>query len=257
MLKIVCWKWHDPGYRWNRMVRYGPEHVNRLARAVRENLALPHEFVCLTDDDAGIERDLVTVLPVPTRYAEMGMCYRRLWLFSREAREALGRRLVQIDLDCVVTGDLTPLFDRAEDFVVWRTGFSDWRNPDIYCASLLMMTAGAYPHVWDNFDPVEARAVSKRIVGSDQAWFTHVLGPDMPVWTADDGVLSYRRHFHGGALPGRRTRLGKSLEPPANCRIVFFHGPFDPSLPGIHTVFPWIGDYWRHGHVWHSIKEAA
>lgn len=243
MLRIVTWKWYDPKYRWNPYYLYTAHHVNRLYRAVRDNLSLPHEFICLTDDPEGIDSG-VRVLPVPTRHAELGGCYRRLWLFSDEARQVIGERIVQIDLDSMVTGDLTPLFDRDDSFVCWCHGYADRRNRSVYCASLLMMTAGVYEAVWETFDPHKSPEIVKDIVGTDQAWFTHVLGPDMPTWGRKDGVYSFRRHFNRGGLDGRNVRLGRMREPPPDCRAIFFHGQFDPSLPEIRSTFPWIDHYW-------------
>lgn len=239
MLTVVCMKWKDPGYRWNNRYVLTAAHVNRLYRAVHDNLRLPHRFVCMTDDPYGIDPG-VHVLPVPMKHAELGMCYRRLWLFSREAGLHLGERFVSLDLDCVVTGDLTPLLDRPEPFIAWQ-GIG---NTTPYCGSMFMMDAGAHPEVWEGFDPQRSPPLAKHYIGSDQAWFSHVLGPDMPVWTRADGIYSYRSHFSHGGLPGRALRMGKLADPPDDCRIVFFHGPWSPCMPAIRDAHRWVNSYW-------------
>jgi hypothetical protein len=46
-------------------------------------------------------------------------CYRRLRAFAPDIAATFGQRFVSIDLDCVITGDLRPLWNRSEDFVIW------------------------------------------------------------------------------------------------------------------------------------------
>ena len=45
-LTVACLKWGR---------KYGVDYVNILRDMVRRHLAVPHRFVCLTDDPAGIE----------------------------------------------------------------------------------------------------------------------------------------------------------------------------------------------------------
>ena len=42
---VICLKWGD---------KYGPEYVNNLYAMVERHLTVPHRFVCLTDDTAGV-----------------------------------------------------------------------------------------------------------------------------------------------------------------------------------------------------------
>jgi hypothetical protein len=51
--------------------------------------------------------------------------YRRLWTFSDDAR-LLGDRVMMIDIDAVVTGDLGPLFAPDDDFVGWVPSSIFW-----------------------------------------------------------------------------------------------------------------------------------
>ncbi|HCL85293.1 MAG TPA: hypothetical protein DIC45_02030 [Comamonadaceae bacterium] len=52
---VICMKWGR---------KYGPEYVNRLYAMVRRHLGGDFNFVCLTDDAAGI-RPEVQCLPIP------------------------------------------------------------------------------------------------------------------------------------------------------------------------------------------------
>lgn len=232
MLSVITFLWRDPKYRWNDRFLYTADHVNRLAASVRRNLHIPHEFVCVTDMPEGIDAS-VRIVPLWDDHRAMGGCYMRLKLFSPEMRELIGERFVQIDVDSVVVGDLTPLLDRNDDFIAWRNiGYPT--TP--YCGSMFMMRAGARPDVWSTFDPVVSPKIAsaENLCGTDQAWMGHVLGKDMPSWSAADGVLSFRSDInakHRGELP-------------PGARIVFFHGPYDPSMPAIQER-GWVREHWR------------
>lgn len=232
MLRVVCWKWAKPGYR----STFTAEHVNTLRAMVARHYRSKHEFVCLTDDANGIDGD-IRVLPVPMKYADMPSpwagggpsCYRRLWLFSREAGDVIGDRVVSIDLDAVITGDMAPLWDRPEDFVGWN----DPNRHQTYCGSMWLLRAGTRTNVWDTFDPVTSPqkvAASSTCFGSDQGWMSLVLGPGEARWGIRDGVYSWKNDVkaNGGTLP-------------ANARVVFFHGEDDPWT----VNRDWIREHYR------------
>ncbi|NJN00168.1 MAG: hypothetical protein HC793_00320 [Aquincola sp.] len=234
-LSVVCWKWVPVnGYR----SHFTFEHVNTLQRMVERHLKMPHEFVCITDNWKEIN-SAVRVIPLWKDHASLQSphggynpsCYRRLKLFSQEAAELVGPRMVSLDLDTVVVGDLDPLWDRSEDVVFW--GDSSRTTP--YNGSMWLLRAGSRTQVWDEFHPeVSPRlAKGKGFHGSDQAWMSYIL-PGEPRWTAEDGVLSYRCHIKQGGY-----RL------PKGSRIVFFNGHTDPWSPVARRNCPWIDDYYR------------
>ncbi|MBR1150087.1 hypothetical protein [Bradyrhizobium sp. JYMT SZCCT0428] len=218
MLSIVCWKWKPKtGYR----SAFGPETVNTLRAMVRRYYQKPHRFICVTDDAAGIAGD-VEIIPLWDDYAAVPSphgahqpsCYRRLKAFSLQAAALFGPRFVSLDLDCVVTGDLSPVWDRDEDFVIW--GDTSPKTP--YNGSMFMMRAGSRRQVWEDFDPQTSPAKGRALgyFGSDQAWIGARLGPHEKKWSQADGVYSYRNDIKAlGGLPD-------------NARIVMFHGKVDP-----------------------------
>ena len=54
-LTICCFKWQSPiQYR----TKFRAQHVNTLRNMFRRHLHMPHEFVCITDDPAGIDQDI-------------------------------------------------------------------------------------------------------------------------------------------------------------------------------------------------------
>jgi hypothetical protein len=159
-------------------------------------------------------------------------------MFSAEARDIIGGRIVSMDLDTVITGDLTSLFTREEDFVIWggRAAQPKTRIPFCwYNGSLMMLRAGTRTKVWDTFDPKrspqEAHRANAR--GSDQGWIAFCLGEKEATWGESDGVFSYRSHI----IPNQ----GKL---PSSARLVAFHGNHDPWQPEVQRVAPWIREYY-------------
>jgi hypothetical protein len=120
---VTCFKWKPaPGYR----SMFGPEAVNTLRAMVARHFPHPHRFICFTDDTTGLD-PRVEAVPIWNDFADVPSphggknpsCYRRLRLFRSDMADIVGPRFVSLDLDCVVAGDLTPLWDRPEDFVMW------------------------------------------------------------------------------------------------------------------------------------------
>lgn len=236
-LTVLTYKWAPrPGYR----SKFTGEHVNTLARMVKRNYPHPHRFVCYTDDPSGIDPALVDARELWNDYAavlnpsapERGpSCYRRLKMFARDAGEWLGPRICAMDLDVVITGDLTRIFHRSEDFVIW----GDTSPPTLYNGSLVLFTAGCRPQLWEDFDPIESPALSRkmRYFGSDQAWISAKLGPLEAKFGRGDGVYSFRNHIlrHNAPLP-------------ANARICVFHGAHDPDGP-VAQRLEWVRRHYR------------
>lgn len=236
MLTVVCFHWFDPVNRWNSRFIYTHEHVNRLRRAVARNLKIPHWFVVATDDptqdyDPGIVR-----VALDPELRQHGARYAKLQLFAPDAELVFGGdRLLMLDLDTVIVGDITPLVCRSEDFVIARDFLAD-KHPTkaIYNSSLVLLNAGARCDVreWFGQDAV-AFVEFNEMLGTDQAWIALSLGPDEATFTRADGIYSFR--FDLEAADGL----------PVGARIVNFHGAVDPSLPELQARHPWIVEHWH------------
>lgn len=237
MLNILTWKWKsDKPYR----SKFGPETVNILKQCVKRHYKKPHRFVCITDDPKGLDPD-IKVVPLWNLHGDIinphgqenPSCYRRLRMFSPDAQKLFGKRFVSLDLDTVITGDLSPLWDRSEDIVL----YGDTNPSTYYNGSMLLMTAGCRPQVWEDFNPKKSPLISKAAgqFGSDQGWISYKLGPGEKKWTADDGVISFRLHIRN--LHGRRL--------PEKARVVMFHGECDPWSPLAQSL-GWVKENWRY-----------
>lgn len=246
MIEVVVWKWKKAGYR----STFKAPCVNIARSMFERHLHVPHRLTCITDDPFGIDPRVrvidISTLPsfkymrVPNPSSPVNpSCYVRLFIFSEEARKIIGERIVSVDLDIVLTGDVTPIFDRPVDFAIWggqsvQPGASipyNWFN-----GSLMMVRAGTRTQVWDGFDPATSPAQAHRAHcrGSDQGWIAHCLGRNEMQWGTGDGVYSYRNHI----LPA-----GGDLLPGA--RIVAFHGKHDPWHNDIQARHAWVRGHYR------------
>jgi len=244
MLTVVCFKWFDPRGRYNERVLYDSDHVNRLYRMVDRHLKLPHRFVCVTDDPTGLAEGII-VRPIDMSLVrDAGHRYAKLMIFRPDAAEWLGERILMLDLDTLIVGDLDPLVDRTEDFVARQNpGWSPKRSGR-FNSSMVLLRAGSKPDVWNSFKADEALAEFNQTSSfSDQAWIAKVLGPDQPVWTKRDGVLSFKKHLLRRGLFRRERDINKPSKLPRGARIVFFHGGVDPRQPELQAIHPWIKEH--------------
>jgi len=235
VISVIAWKWQKPGYR----SVFTAQHVNVLFKMVRRHYS-KFRPICVTDNWHGLESH-IEVVPLWSEWGDIQSphgghnpsCYRRLKMFSPEAERLFGPRFVSLDLDTVIVRDLSPLWDRPEDFVMW--GETDPRS--FYNGSMQLMSANARPQVWTRFNPAsspqEAKAAGR--FGSDQGWISHVLGPGEATWKDKDGVYSFRlaQHLNNGAKPL-----------PENARIIMFHGGQDPWGPRAQRL-PWVRRHYQ------------
>lgn len=224
----------------NRM--FAPEHVNVARRMFARHLTIPHRLVCISDSREGLDPEVhwVETPPAAKKLGEIGSpegarfpsCYRRLWVFSQEAR-ILGERILCLDLDFVLTGSMDKAVDRDEDFVGWRP-FRDWGKKLRFGGGQYLLRTGSRTHVWEDFKGVEsiqaARSAGYR--GSDQAWLSYCLAGREPYWDRDTGLYSVRD-------------LGPGLDLPRDACLVQFNGrdkPWDAARRGRPK---WVVEHWR------------
>jgi hypothetical protein len=231
---VVVWKWGK---------KYTADHVTRMRSMLARHLHLQHRLVCITDQPNELP-DGVEAFTLPPAFPySTQKCMRRLWMYSPKAKR-LGDRLFQLDLDMVITDDITPLVDRPDPFVIWKSD-SNVVHGWGYNPSAMLMTPGAKAHVWHDYlaDPKgvcqKAEAAGWWVkVNSDQAIMSYLLAnEDVPTWTVEDGIHAYR------VCAGKHGQRGKFL--PDGARIVSFHGPRDPSTPELHAMSPWLTEHWR------------
>lgn len=225
-------------FLWNRQQSgLSPANVHALKKMIEIGYGAKHRFVCITDDPNGLECETYPLWP---DYSELKnlhdnslvSCYRRLKLFSKWAEGEFGYRRINLDLDCVVTGDLRPLFIKDDPFVGWQVPgtFHD----SVYQGSMWMINGSKFEYVWDEFNPEFSPKLTHAagFGGTDQAWMSMVIGR-RAFWNNLDGVYNWKTDL----VP----RLG--ILPPS--RIVFFPGENGkPWSKNTRAQHPWIKEFY-------------
>lgn len=213
---VITWLWGS---------KYPSHYVERLSDAVDRNLG-GHTFtVC-------------TPLPEDMHLTEIPGCFARLrtfdpcWQKSQGFKK--GDKILCLDLDLIVTGNMAPIVSRPEPFVIAQ-GLNA-RNPCKMNGSVWLLEAGYRPDVWETFTVAAASKVPFYIYPEDQAWFQHKM-PDAAAYGPKDGIFG----FHKPGWPA-----GDAL--PSGARIVAFPGARDP---GQFCHLPWVKSHWL------GMKQAA
>lgn len=232
MLTVLTWKWGN---------KFAPHFVNRLRAMLERHLHIPHELALVTDNAFGIDHR-VRIVPLPERYRDTPRCRRRMQQFSTDFTDFTvgAERILSIDLDVVITDDITPIVDRDEPLVLWRVGYAG-----VYSGSFVMYDSGALNDLWLRFaaDPVGyPKQAWPTGIGSDQAMLNYWLGrTPVPHWTERDGFVTYfgrgyERLAHRGVGPSQPNL-------PPGARIVVFGSDDIPAMES--GAFPWVTKHWR------------
>jgi hypothetical protein len=246
VLNVIAFFWLDPARA--RQVQLTPQDVRVWRSMVQRNLSIPHQIKLVThrpdlfEDFDCVPLDLAKHVP--------GTCLVKLQAHKIGGVAQEGERVVTMDVDCVVTGPLDPLFDRNE-VAVW------WKNPNFEVGgrrgfiqgSMQLFTVGCTTRLWHDFDPLRTPAwLNRRFGGAEQCWISERLNaayPEMgwewhePIWTESDGVYGAGRLFGG--------KMGKGVTGalPQNARIVFTPGDRSPSQPEFMAQHTWAREHWR------------
>lgn len=227
MLTVVTWLWSQPGFR----TKYDSQVVITMRDMVAKYYRKPHRFVCVTDElIPGVE-----TIPLGSAFSDLKnptwengpSCYRRLIAFRRDISKYFGDRFVSIDLDAIIMGDLSPLWDRQEDTVL----LSGTSKNVPYCGAMWMMDSGSRPQVWNEFDQIDSPIITTNagLKGSDQAWISYMLR-DEASWKISDDIQDFAQYD--------KTHRSSRIKP--DCRIMFFNGRRKPWDKDVRSIYPWI-----------------
>jgi hypothetical protein len=234
MITIAPYFWHDPTFANS----YKADDIRLLKNMVARNITVPYEFAVITDQPELFRHDNdIRAIPIDLSTHIPGTCFARLMTFHPEGAKLIGERVLQIDIDTVITGNLDEIVSRPEPTVLWRNPTRlPWDNPmkpsrSHYNTSVVLHQCGLRPSVWRMFNKTNPG------VKDDQWWLSKLLGPDMPYFSgANDGVYRIARED----TPG--SGINGSL--PKNARIVTFPGSNGKAhLPEVQEANPWIKDY--------------
>lgn len=244
-IRVVTWLWQDA----SKPALFGPEHVNKLHRGLKRHLHRRFDFTVITDHDDLADFDAgVQVYPMIYDHADMRAgnrsCFRRLRLLEAETSLRFGDRIAQLDLDAVIVGDVTPLFDRTEPLLMHNQGRPGSRA--IWNPSVMLMDAGVLDGCWREFNaaPTETWQAAKRAGWScsDMSVLNHWISRRPLVddarpatWTAEEGMLAFWRD-----LP----KQAQQRDLPVGARMVLFYGMQNPHDPAVMQRCPWIAEHW-------------
>lgn len=179
---------------------YTPEYVNRLANS----LAPFGQVTCLTDYEGQLACATHTLA-----HGWPG------WWSKLELFEVFrSGRTVYFDLDTVVHGDISPLFELSEPFYM----LSDFYRPKIP-ASGVMVWNGDHSHLTDGFTVEESQKYRTPLRWYDQGWISsHLREPPKRLQDVCPGLItSYKAH-----KPAERQASS----------IVCYHGQPRPKQTG-------------------------
>ena len=231
---VATYFWQpDPGSKFAHA--YTPDDVRLLQRMVARHLTVPHQFAVITDHPDAFAEDDIRAIPIDRATHVPGTCFVRLMTFHPQGKEMIGDKVLQLDLDTIIVGNIDHLLAREEDdLVLWRNPTINPKRPgrSFYNTSILLHRCGSIPEVWETFIGMGAGA--RRTVKDDQWFLSDVFGPHMPYFDgARDGVYRLAR----ADTPGS----GVDGDLPKNACVVTFPGSEGkPSDPAIVARNPWI-----------------
>ncbi len=225
-MTIVTIKWGN---------RYPSDYMNRLFRAVLAHGIKDAEFVCFTDDAAGLD-PAIQARPLP----EIDLPEKYRWTFWRKLSlfdPVLGLRgpCLYFDLDVVITGDLTPLFAAWSGnprFIRNWLGAKTIRRGgyERINSSVMLFEGSAGARVLERFHSDPQAALAR--YPTDQG-FIHDCFEDVAEFFDEGLCVSFKRH----CLPKFPLNLIQPAKVPAGACVVCFHGKPDPfeAAAGYHS----------------------
>ncbi len=248
---IICIKWGN---------LFGPEYVNRLYSGVRRNIKADVRFFCMTEQPSELHPDIeVLDLPVETFAKPMSAALavanrqgamRKTSLFRDGLIPSLEGPLLGFDLDVVITGDLTPIWEMSPGKIIMRHDWIEARKgrPTGH-GSVFRFDPARHGYLYSELAENPYKEVEKAR-GSEQRYTSHkAMEKGDFDYIPGDLVVSFK---HGCLyLPPMNYLRPPSL--PLNARVVCFHGrpKMSEALVGYRRSFlrwsrpsEWLEDHW-------------
>lgn len=210
--QIVCMKWG---------AKYTPDYVNILYKMVSRNLNSTFRFVCLTDDAAGI-RPEVECIPCPEIQipeSKKNLPWRKISLWNGRLEQMTGDWLF-LDLDVVVTSDLSPFFEWEPEssFVVMKNETQPKQG--IGNTSVFRFKVGSHPYLYRNLIENPEGIFGK--YSNSQTYVSKEISH--LTWWPDQWCRLFKVH----CVPPMPSRWWTDPELPRAAKIVAFPGSPNP-----------------------------
>ena len=219
--------------------KYGRDYVERLRNMVARNISVPHEIVCLTDDQHPLEG--VRRITMPDQgYAKQW--WHKVHMFDPDL--PLAGRILYLDLDVVICNPIDKLTTYNVDHFVGIHDFNREFYPHwLYLnSSVMAWTHGTQSHIYAQFKAKPGEAM--RLQG-DQDWIWKLCKDRMKFWPKE-WVMSYKWEIRNRGelvvINGKRqfNSVRNDIVPPQPCCIAVFHG--DPNPCAVQDKF--VLDNW-------------
>ncbi len=174
---------------------YDATHVERLQKMVAEHVEQPYRFLCLTNEEVPCE-SLPLIRNWPGWWSKIELFCPGLFRGERD-------RVLYLDLDVTVTGNLDDLANEPEPFIICR----DFQRLGLGLNSSVMAWDAGYA---DIIYTLFTEDVMERLNG-DQNWIREVL-PNATVFPRS-WCISYKKSL--------------GYKRPADMRVLIYHG--DPK----------------------------
>ena len=207
---------------------FGPEYVRAMAGMLARNVARPYEFWCVTDLTVEVQA-LECCRVWPLGREDFTSKYCKLELFRPDIHAAAaGRRIISIDLDTVIVGNIDDILGYGGPFAmlghprIAHWGLSGMMSFPAGSVTCLYEKFAAWPEHYKEYYPLYNGR-------GDQLWINRQL-PVLP-------------HVWQGLFPGRimdfSTVPGDG--PKKEVSIVYFWGKDTPEK---HLGKPWVRKNW-------------
>lgn len=222
-VNILCMKWGTV---------YGPEYVNRLYAGVQRHLQRSFRFVCLTDDDNGLD-DAVECYPIPAvQSVQTGDSrWKKLGMLAAEVADLSGTVLF-LDLDVVIVGSLDAYFETEGDVVLVRDAdlfparLRRRLNPErlrfyqtVGNTSVMRFEAGKHEHHLQAFE-AQAETIAEAFKNEQEYLSAKLIETGQLAYWPDGWNASFKHD----CVPKGLASYQNDPQCPANARIILFAG---------------------------------
>ena len=250
-VNVICIKWGT---------LFGSEYVNRLYSGVRRNLQADLRFFCMTEDTQGLHPN-IELLELPEEpftapmnealaVAKRKGAMRKTSLFRNGLIPDLKGPLLGFDLDVVITGDLTPIWEMSPGKVIMR---HDWvearRGRPTGHGSVFRFDPSLHEYLYNEMAENPYQEV-KKARGSEQRYTSHkAMDHGDFAYIPNELVVSFKHSCLD--LPPLNYLRPPSL--PSNARVVCFHGrpKMDEAVDGYRGSLlrwsqpaEWLKEHW-------------
>lgn len=221
--------------------KYSADYVNRLYNMVERHCTLDYEFVCLTDNPKGINKN-VKIIALPP---QLQGWWCKPYMFSKDL--PLNGTVLYFDLDVVLSKNIDILFSYKPNNWCTIRDFTRAQRPNWqkYNSSVIRFETGKLDFIWkhyiDNMDHIK-----KKYFG-DQDYLYDITQTNKPELYPDSWIRSWKweirkdKRLAPGPKGKRRLQKIESVQPPTDCCVCVFHGDPNPE----YCEDPWVVDNWK------------